>query len=80
MHLGDRQVRPLTVFGASPRGHCGNTGACQDPSSSPLHTAALGGGSLNDRLPASQSTWTPVTQCISLSFACTCSTPPSLDL
>lgn len=63
MHPGDRQVRPLTVFGASPRGHCGNTSACQDPSNSPLHTAALW-GSLNDRLPANQSTWTPVTQCI----------------
>lgn len=54
MHLGDRQVRPLTVFGASPRGHCGNTGACQDPSSSPLHTAALWGGGhlMTDSLPA----------------------------
>lgn len=52
MHLGDRQVRPLTVLGASLHGYRGNTGACQDPSSSPLHMATLWGHLMTDSLSA----------------------------
>lgn len=49
---GDREVRSLTVLGASPCGHCGHSGTCQDPSSSPLHMAARLGHLTTDSLTA----------------------------